>query len=98
MSSFTERSRNLRVVRIRKSDILSMFCWEDLKLPKLRNLPVGAKICDVTYQPEYDAFAILVEHPSFSAVPDGQHIPALDGIEVEYISIGPVPEPGEQAA
>jgi hypothetical protein len=75
-------SRRLRIVNISNRAILLMFSrlsFECLLLEQHPQLPDGYVIRGVSYAPERDCFAFLIEHPSYEEVPEYQMIPWEDG-------------------
>ncbi len=50
-----------------------------LKVPVIKELPDGGSIVNVAYDCDRHAIAVIVEHDSFSVVPDGDEIPRGDG-------------------
>ena len=81
--------------------VLDWFLLQTSSLPeyalvsRTRGVPPGCKVRGVDYDFLSDCFRFLIEHPSFSEVPDGSPAPRWEGefgVEHEWVRLEPGPD------
>jgi hypothetical protein len=51
----------------------------------ITDLPEDAKLVGHYYQPEYQGWLMVFEHPSFDLVPEGAKLPLLEAARIQTI-------------
>lgn len=80
-----ERSNRLRIYHVSTGDMVMFLNWHKrqpqyISVPEIPGLPDGAEVESVYDSPAHRAIAVVVSHPSFPEVPDGEHIPIESGL------------------
>jgi hypothetical protein len=83
-SNEMERSRRLRTYQIDTGDMVLFLNWakrqpQYIAVPEMSGIPDGADVEWVYACPERRSIAVVVSHPSFPEVPDGEQIPFETG-------------------
>lgn len=73
-------ARRLKVVTLSPHDVLAALCWQDnefLTLLDMTGLPDGIEVVSLHADELPRCFRIVVYHPSFDVVPEGERPPEL---------------------
>lgn len=86
------RERRLRIFWLRQRHALDMLRGGvrgpgKVFLPVIADLPSDARVKTCYYEASRQAFGVIVEHESFTDVPDGAEIPGEDFATFEYKSV-----------
>ncbi len=76
--------RRLRIVPI-SGQCLVNTCKLGYKYEVMQGLPEGANLVGAQYNLDRDCFELMIEHPSFDVVPDGDQVPRNDDIVMHVI-------------
>lgn len=92
MSEARCQSRRCKIVIIEAKTILCLLGgWKDcdyIRLPHLAGLPEGYTIRNVAFDFPYNAFMVLIEHPSFPEVAPGCMYPVANDLsQIQMVSL-----------
>lgn len=82
----TDDQDRLKIVSVSEGDILTMLNWYTenntyLRLPRIEGIPHESVVVRASYSFCARAIELMIRHPSFDKVPQGQQVPHLvDGL------------------
>jgi hypothetical protein len=92
---FVPPERRLRLVHLSPQQVLNCLCWrrrEALPLLDVTGLPDGMRVVSLHADAERHCFIVLVYHPSFDEVPEGECPPLLTPL---MVAVRLVPDPAD---
>lgn len=96
-----DRRWRTKIVRIGEHHLMNLLFFGTSKLPeqllvvRCPDVPADVRVVSVRHAWDTRMFEILIEHPSFDPVPEGQSPPYVNGIFGMHFEIIPTPGGGE---